>query len=263
MNPFLSKFKKDIQPYHEAILGHPLYASIRAIEDLKTFMESHVFAVWDFMSLLKALQIKCTCTTIPWKPVGMGNIRYLINEIVVGEESDIAPTGERLSHYELYLKAMSEVGCDATPIKTLTEQSVSLEGLRTSLKASNIPSAAARFVSETFDIIERAEVHALAAVFAYGREDLVPAMFVRLVEELEKESNVSMETLTYYLKRHIELDGDHHSLLAEQMVVDLCGNDPLKWENATKETIHSLIERRKLWDGIFSTIEQHAALLNN
>jgi hypothetical protein len=58
------------------------FKKVKTIEDLKCFLENHVFAVWDFMSLLKALQSKLTCTTTPWfatktKP------RYLINEIVV------------------------------------------------------------------------------------------------------------------------------------------------------------------------------------
>ena len=50
-------------------------------------MESHVFAVWDFMSLLKSLQALLTCTK--WKPNMDSKSARLINQIIVDEESDL------------------------------------------------------------------------------------------------------------------------------------------------------------------------------
>ncbi|WP_346348965.1 DUF3050 domain-containing protein [Pedobacter sp. JY14-1] len=46
--------------------------------NLRQFMESHVFAVCDFMWQLKALQEQPTCTSLPWIPVGNAETRYLI-----------------------------------------------------------------------------------------------------------------------------------------------------------------------------------------
>jgi len=56
---------ENLQPLKNQLLKHSLYEKVKTIEDLHTFLECHVYAVWDFMSLLKALQQKLTCTTTP------------------------------------------------------------------------------------------------------------------------------------------------------------------------------------------------------
>ena len=53
-------------PLIEQINMHPLYKSIRSLPDLRIFMEHHVFAVWDFMCLLKELHRRIVSTRAPW-----------------------------------------------------------------------------------------------------------------------------------------------------------------------------------------------------
>ena len=101
----IEKLKTEIEPLRQQLIQHDLYKNIRTIEDLHVFMEHHMFAMWDFMSLLKSLQQTLTCTGVPWMPVGSANTRYLINEIVLGEESDVDAEGNRISHFELYKKS--------------------------------------------------------------------------------------------------------------------------------------------------------------
>src|ERR1700760_2966336 len=115
----IERLKAGIEPLRKQLIEHPLYKHINSLNELSVFMEHHVFAVWDFMSLLKALQQKLTCTTLPWMPAGNANTRYLINEIVTGEESDIDEYGNRTSHFELYLKAMAQAGASAEAIDDL------------------------------------------------------------------------------------------------------------------------------------------------
>lgn len=82
MNERIDRLKVTIEPLRQEIINHQVYSAIKNIDDIKLFMKYHVFAVWDFMSLLKSLQNNLTCTSIPWVPVGSAETRYLINEIL-------------------------------------------------------------------------------------------------------------------------------------------------------------------------------------
>ena len=104
MNPYIEQLKKNIEPLRQQIIQHKVYGVLKDIEDIRVFMKYHVYAVWDFMSLLKSLQQNLTCTTTPWFPVGNAETRFLINEIVCGEESDLDMYGVRKSHFEMYLE---------------------------------------------------------------------------------------------------------------------------------------------------------------
>lgn len=254
-NPRIAKLNQEIEPLREQLINHPLYKSITNIEALQVFMEHHVFAVWDFMSLLKSLQQKLTCVTLPWVPVGSANTRYLINEIVAGEESDIDENGNRTSHFELYLKAMAQAGCSDKAITTLVDEIKDGLPVNEALKADGITDAASAFVQHTFDVINRTSNHIQAAVFTFGREDLIPSMFISMVKEISVQFPGKVDTLLYYLERHIEVDGDHHSQLAYQMTAELCAENDQHWQQATLAVKQALQARIDFWDGILETIE--------
>jgi hypothetical protein len=249
----IPQIKGAIAPVREAIIQHPLYPEMQRMEDIRSFMQYHVFAVWDFMSLLKSLQRKLTCTDIPWIPKGSAATRYLINEIVTGEESDVAPDGTRVSHFELYLQAMEQVGADTSGINECLLQ---LErGKSLTAVINGLPPTVKSFVKYTFDLIAHAPVHVQAAVFTFGREDLIPDMFLALVNDLDKQFPGQISLFKYYLERHIEVDGDHHSHLGMAMVQELCGNDPQKWEEAAQASKTALEHRNALWNGILEEIK--------
>nr|WP_303626596.1 DUF3050 domain-containing protein [Ferruginibacter sp. HRS2-29] len=240
----------------QQIIQHPAYSLIRDINDLKVFMKYHVYAVWDFMSLLKTLQNNLTCTTVPWFPKGSADTRYLINEIVAGEESDVDQAGNRKSHFELYLEAMKESGADTSPIEkfvTLLQKTGTLE---TAFTESGTPKEAKAFVEFTFSIIASQKDHLQSAIFTFGREDLIPGMFISIIHDLHKDLPENISVFKYYLERHIEVDGDHHSHLALQMTANLCGDDELLWQEAETATIQSLQKRIELWDGVFRELQE-------
>lgn len=249
------KLLSTIAPIREQIVNHSLYEQLQHTGDLQVFARYHVFAVWDFMSLLKSLQRHLTCVELPWVPVGSAATRYLINEIVTGEESDVDAAGNRISHFELYLRAMTEMGADTVPVSQLLLHIQNGVAVQEALQQLQLPTAVQNFCGFTFEVIQQAPAHVQAAVFTFGREDLIPSMFHELVTRLSQQYPQQLATFRYYLERHIEVDGDHHSQLALQMVQELCGSDPLRWEEAASYSLRALELRKALWDGVVQELQ--------
>ena len=254
MNENLAKLQKAIAPLRQEIINHKVYGAIKEIDDLKIFMQYHVFAVWDFMSLLKSLQINLTCTSIPWFPKGDANTRYLINEIVAGEESDVDSNGIRKSHFEMYLDAMKQCGADTEQITLFIESLKTNGDLNLAFDRAAVKPKAREFVEYTFETINSNKDYIQSAVFTFGREDLIPNMFISIVNDIHQHFPGSISDFKYYLERHIEVDGDHHSHLALEMTANLCGDDEQKWLEAEQATIESLQKRINLWDGVLEEI---------
>jgi hypothetical protein len=254
----LSYLQTRLEPLQVRLAAHPLYAAIRTPAHLRMFMESHVFAVWDFMSLLKALQSRLTCTSLPWTPSPLPESRRFINEIVLGEESDLYE-GRAISHFELYLEAMDEFGADTAPMRDLLAHptvngAISVHAFRSPADA---PTEARQFLDTTFQLIRSGGLPALAAAFTFGREDVIPGIFRALVRSLDAELG-SLTKFLWYLERHIEVDGDDHGPLALRMIADLCGADEARWEEAAAAAEAAIHARLSLWNGILDRIENEA-----
>lgn len=239
----------------QQILNHELYRTIKTKDDLGVFMQFHVYAVWDFMSLLKSLQNQLTCVRVPWLPVGDADTRFLINEIVVGEESDVDMNGVRKSHFEIYLDAMEQAGADTTSIKSFISSLKNGKPLLQAFEDAKTPDAAQKFVLSTFEFINSNQAHLLSAVFTFGREELIPGMFVAMINDLHHHFPDEISAFKYYLDRHIEIDGGHHSHLATSMTKNLCGTDLNKWEEATSAVEKALEMRLQLWNGALNAIK--------
>jgi hypothetical protein len=251
----LQALEDQLQPLTQQLAQHPLYRSFNSIDDLRIFMESHVFAVWDFMCLLKTLQRGLTCVTIPWSPSPLAESRRLINEIVFGEESDMFE-GQPLSHFELYRIAMQQCGADTSAIDTFLAAVVRGTSWPRALSTCDAPEPARRFVQSTFAIIEAGKLHAIAAAFTFGREDLIPDMFRGFLRDQDEMLGGRLSTMRWYMERHIEVDGEEHGPMALRMVSELCGGDPVKWKEATEAATFALTARIALWDGITKLLPQ-------
>ena len=237
-----------------ALLNHPMYQEIDRLEALQLFMEHHIFAVWDFMSLLKTLQRELSCVEIPWLPTADPQGCRLVNEIVLAEESDEDGRGGFASHFELYHQAMTRCNAKTTSIDAFLRELQQQKPVSVILASSDVPDCARRFVQHTFRIIEDGNLCAIASAFTFGREDLLPAVFQRIVDELNVEADGELEDFKYYLNRHIGLDGDEHGPMAHQLLLSLCGSDESRWQVAEQTAVDCLNARREFWDGIYDVI---------
>jgi len=276
-SPAVEQFSQNlitaIKPVQERLQHHPLYKAVKDARGLRIFMTNHVFAVWDFMSLLKRLQIDLTCTTLPWVPGRDPVAARFVNEVVLGEECDVVSSGTPpISHYDLYINAMKEVGSDTKPIETILARlktnggkwPEALEYTRSVYEHSSkcngtssethMPKNTFDFVGKTFEVCDNKAVHQVAGYFLYGREDPIPEMFQSLLGTLE-HSGVPCSGLLVYLKRHIEVDSEEHGPLVAKLMKMLCSNDSKKWEEATKSAVEAIEARIMLWDGILHEID--------
>jgi len=217
-------------------------------------MENHAFAVWDFMSLVKSLQSSLTSVSVPWLPSGDPVSRRLINAIVLDEESDEDGRGGYLSHFELYLQAMTQCGADASRIAAFVELVGRGETVPYALRRAGAPPAARAFVESTWSILETKSPHRIAAAFTIGREEIVPEMFQVMIGDIRKRFPERMSVFGYYLERHINIDKDRHAPMAERMLAGLCGDDPRRWREAVETAQAALRARITLWDGVLGEI---------
>ena len=239
----------------QKIVTHPLYSSLESEDAIRIFMEAHIFCVWDFQCLLKVLQQHFTCTTSPWLPSKDKEVRRFINEIVLGEESDIHPHGGHASHFELYLDAMKEAGADNTPVLSILHRLEAGETINEILDNNDFDPAIVDFLKDTFDCIQNGEIHEVASYFTYGREDLIPNMFKGIVELQTQDNRQQWQLFLFYLERHIELDEEDHGPLAHKMLEMICKGDLKKWQEVHNASDRALASRLKLWDAIHLKIQ--------
>tara|TARA_A100001037_G_scaffold306841_1_gene356874 strand:+ start:3141 stop:3923 length:783 start_codon:yes stop_codon:yes gene_type:complete len=243
----------ETQKERDQLQNHLIYSKIKTLDELHVFMENHVFAVWDFMSILKSLQSQLTCINVPWIPAGKGTPSRLVNEIVTEEESDLDRYGQYISHFEMYCHAMQQAGAN-TDIINIFISNLEHYSVTKALDMAQSPEPAKEFVISTFNILDKAPAHVVAAIFTFGREEVIPDMFRSIVNKIDKDLKGRLKSFIYYLDRHIGLDEDEHTPAALKMVKELCGDDQQKWNEATEAARTAMQARINLWDGILQKI---------
>jgi pyrroloquinoline quinone (PQQ) biosynthesis protein C len=253
MSEVISIDAGEIDSVRHRMVEHPVFTAIRGIQDLRIFMEAHVFAVWDFMSLVKRLQRDLTCVEVPWLPPRDRQAAQLINQIVLGEETDTDPSGEPMSHLELYLGAMQEVGADTASFDRFQTALASGATLAGAFDKATVAPFIREFTGHTLQIASRAPSLAVMASFFYGREDVIPRMFSKLLEKWRIGADQA-PLFVYYLKRHIEVDSDQHGPAAKAILATATAGDPIRRMQVLSAARQSMEARIKLWDGLLASL---------
>ena len=240
-----------IQSLRHSLVNHGVYQAMNTPDRVVLFMEHHVWAVWDFMSLLKALQARLTCVSVPWIPPLDTESARLVNSIVVGEESDEDGEGGHCSHFDLYHRAMRQAGADTGPIDRFIRSLRAGEAWEDALSNAPVPECVRRFVGLSLSLATGEDLAALAAGFTIGREDLIPRVFPELLRKLASGHPGRFDRLVHYLQRHVEVDGDEHGPAAAKLLGSLC-EGPGDMEAAMAAAEACLRARLELWDGILA-----------
>ena len=258
MNNF-ERLKNGTAPLREQLVQHPVYQTVNSVQALRIFMEHHVFAVWDFMSLLKRLQQLQTGLELPWRPKRSTLITRFINDIVLGEESDQDGSGGYISHFEMYRTAMKECGASTQNIDDLLRNLDDGQNISHALARCGAERSVIDFVETTWSFVSCEKPHCVAAAFTLGREDIIPDMFRQCVAMLSSQHGQRLQRFTYYLERHIDLDENSHAPMALKVMHELCGEDVNRWNEAAETVRIALRARISLWDGIVKTITNSQA----
>jgi hypothetical protein len=249
-----AELEEAVAPWRAQLLEHVVYRRLTGKRAIQVFMEHHCYCVMDFMCLLKSLQQRLTVVAVPWFPPASADAARFINEIVLGEESDLAPGGGHISHYELYVRAMREAGADADRVEHLVEQVRNYQHYRRALQQAKVPAAAAAFVTDSVSICLTGKNHEVAAYFLFGRENLIPAMFRKIVAGLQASGEAGFDGLLYYLDRHIVIDEGEHGPAAQRMLEHLVAGEPRRWAEAWRAAQRAVQARVKLWDAIAAAL---------
>lgn len=246
----------ELKPFRDRLISHPLYSMVGGQSARRIFMESHVYSVWDFQFLLKRLQRDLTCVSIPWIPTEDPHARRLVNEIVLCEESDILSNGEPASHFEMYLSAMKECGASTSGILGVVRSVSDGKGIRQSFSGECTPPGAMQFVEQTYRLATEAPIFMVASAFAYGREEIIPSIFPKIVENHPQAGEHESRGFVDYLNRHIGVDSELHGPKSKELLQRLCKKESSKWRDAADAAISALKSRISLWDHIAEAIER-------
>ena len=250
----LEQVHQRLTPLRAELIDHSVYQKLVDLPALCRFMESHVFAVWDFMCLLKALQTQLCWQDVPWFPRQNGLASRLLNEICLGEESDEDGQGGYCSHFSLYHRAMCEAGAETRQVDAFLAELKADESMSRAFAVSGAAPWVQEFVAKTFGVIQEGQLCAMAGYFLFGREDLLPDLFRQIVLQLNRVSDGKLTGFQYYLDRHIELDEGRHAVLAGQLLETLCGDDTALWHQAEEAACDALRSRQALWDAVSESL---------
>ena len=250
----LEIYKKELNQLKKSIRKHSLFSNKLTNRQIAIFMESHIYSVWGFMSLLKSLQYGLSSNNLPWIPTSntTNGLINFINEIVLSEESEYIKGIGFTSHFEIYLLAMKKIGAKANEIKKLIKNIEKNKKYKDAILDIKINKEVKDFLDFDIKTSQSNSLPKIIGGFTLAREQVIPNMFEYIIPAIKDKK--SAKYFITYLKRHITIDGDRHGPLATRLLKTICtsNNDMCI---AYKSGIKSLKLRLKVWDKVASELK--------
>ena len=255
---YLDQIDLALSPLRTKLKHHPLYSLMKNERNVKVFMNAHVYCVWDFMNLVKRLQMHFTSVQLPWRPTSDFDsrvFRRLINEIVLEEESDELGN-EFISHFSFYIESIRQIQNGSISeqltkfIRDISNGSVSYNEI---VNREYIPFSMRKFLRSTKEIATHENILVVASAFTFGREVMLPEIFTSILQKGAIATNPNLSKFVHYLHRHIELDGDYHGYLAKKIVLKLATTEK-DLDVVIVTAKHALEARVELWDQIYKQL---------
>jgi hypothetical protein len=248
-----NKLISEIENETLTLINHPLYNSIKTEEDVRIYMFNQVWCVWDFMTLVKSIQLNIVPSNILWMPPKYPELGAYIYEVLLTEETDKGYNSEtNSSHFQTYLKAMYESKVDTSSVAAFIKLLENGFDFGTATEKCGIHDEAKEFISTTFEFA-KSELHISTAVFCLSREGVIPDIFMNLLANVSLSNNFKI--FNWYLNRHIYLDSQSHGPLSIKLFKTIV-DTPKKQDEALHASLKALKARNKFFDYILNSINQ-------
>lgn len=248
----LGNLLRRLEPVRRSLSAHRLYGLLERRENVAAFMEHHVYAVWDFMALLKAVQRHLTCVDVNWRPAGPAAIRRLVNEIVLEEESDEVD-GVATSQFELYRRGMRRAGAASDKIDCFVAEIEGGNPIEIATARCGVSADAVALLRTTQGAIATCEPHIIVATFALGWEDIVASTFDPILARIPQVEE--LETFASFLRRRIERNRRGRGTMALAMLSQICDGSATRWREAGLAGADALSARLAFWNAIATMLE--------
>lgn len=243
---------EEIKHLSSKLASHPLFHSVKTPADVRVYLEYQVWCVWDFMALLKAIQTHFLSSSINWTPPVDAMTGHYIYDMLLSEETDIDETGgKRSSHFETYLRGMTQAKADRTAIDRFISELRKGKKVEAALALANPPAASRDFVKVTLKIA-RGPIHGAVAAFCLSREGIIPDMFTTFLRNLAVKEKFSI--FEWYLRRHVAVDSESHGPQSAQLFQHVVGNDKRKLAESLAAVQEALTARLVFLDKICETL---------
>lgn len=235
------------------LINHPLYNSIKTESDIKMYMFNQVWCVWDFMTLVKSIQIQIIPPNILWTPPKFPELGAYIYEVLLTEETDKGYNSEtNSSHFQTFLKAMKESSVDTSSVDKFIELLENGNQFEIAIDSCGIHKEAKEFITTTYEFA-KSDLHISIAVFCLSREGVIPDMFMNLLANVSLSNNYKI--FNWYLNRHIYLDSQSHGPLSIKLFKTIVDTKQ-KQEEALQASLKALKARNKYFNYILDSINQ-------